>query len=783
MSTINIKTGGGVIRAGSGAISNRNPSWKKGDPVTLKELTERPNYYLEKISKAFNVKYDKVMNQKDPFGLTNSSRDSWRNPNNYDHDNFDATKQPEGSAKLAFIMKKGQGSMSAIVDPETADHYNKYQTHSFQLSYVTDEDPSVERISRPINYCYTAFELQKIIDEDLVSGSSGWHVSKVGALDQPRYGPFLIQAKSKGYRGNLIIREEYQTDPKFISGELIATPGDDDSYETYILKYNKTGVYELSISVEGEDFKRNVGVHIHSNCMVYDMSIGRVCTPLNIPLVTHFIPEEGSEEYEASGLFWEPSDVIVMPQDIYKQHAKKTFDVIFDDVVDVENATKPLNILDVRDGFDVEVVQEKTLCDALDFPQILWANEDNYKKEFAFHYGAPYTFWGHKYDKFSILRWNNVPEFQSFRVPLMNNRCLSTVQQVHIINCENFKYWHAHPVAMPELRFLNLSGSNVSFLNDYHTTSKLNKNLHLSVSGYSHRYMYKDVPDYARCDYWNNHLFDVSRDHIFPSKTYPAFINNYRLQHLDVSANDLNQTGIHQALYTCMMSNTVGGFFNGISQKTRNGPDNALLYTGVYEVPTLSAWCLQNESKIGTMDDGLKEHLAQQDQTVTITGRMNPYRYGETPTFEQNSQYPYTTLKDLNGEIYFLKQRLEYRGWTVLLDTTSDPWPHEPNYEFEFVEFLGSLRNNESLVLQKALDFDKYYEERQKKSFEEQGDSAATYSTDILKPQSREESEQMYKEYVLRNNIISGYLEAKGIEYNQYVDDGSSDEIQEEIEY
>jgi hypothetical protein len=356
----------------------------------------------------------------------------------------------------------------------------------------------------------------------------------------------------------------------------------------------------------------------------------------------------------------------------------------------------------------------------------------------------------------------------------MNIRSIQTVRQIHIINCENFKYWHAHPHSLPELRFLNFSGSNISFLNEYHTTSKLNKNLHLQSSGYAHRYMYKDVPEYARCDYWKNDLFDYSVDHIFPRGTIPAFINNFKLQHLDVSANDLNQTGIHQALYTCMMSNKIGGFFNGISQKPRNGPDNAVIYTGTHQVPTFSAWCLENESKLGVFPEDLKSHLQQQPQTTTITGRLNPYRYGATPTFEQNSQYKYTTLKDLNKEILFMKERLEYRGWSVLLDTTDEPWHEEPNYEFEFYYFIGSLMSNKSLALEKAIKFKDDYIEKSKKSFAEGGDTVAKYSMDSLKPQNRAEAEELNSEYQLRNRIIEKYLEEKGIEYNQYVNESDS---------
>lgn len=79
--TKNFQFGGGTFRPGQGVFDNQIKPWKStSDKLTLKDLIDRPNYYLDKTAKYFNLNYNKLNDLKDPIFLDYGTEKGFKKP-------------------------------------------------------------------------------------------------------------------------------------------------------------------------------------------------------------------------------------------------------------------------------------------------------------------------------------------------------------------------------------------------------------------------------------------------------------------------------------------------------------------------------------------------------------------------------------------------------------------------------------------------------------------------------------------------------------------------------
>ena len=255
----------------------------------------------------------------------------------------------------------------------------------------------------------------------------------------------------------------------------------------------------------------------------------------------------------------------------------------------------------------------------------------------------------------------------------MHLKSMEKCKSVILTDCPNLDYIYFHPRSLPLVSNFIVSGCGTDWLNDYHPTSPLNKH---HDTKFPFRHMFRTPPAHARCPYYNGLEVDLSRDELYPHQTLPYFITNSSLKTLNLGANKLNQTGIFVALKAALYCNKLNGYFNAKGQETRNGPENALIYSGVHDYVTT---------------DGI---------TINVTGRPDAYLLSNTQTFEENSAYENSPIYDLNNHILTIVKRLEIKGWTVDLDYTNEKY-----------NINGDYRPNTSYVRSKMAELESEFGE------------------------------------------------------------------------
>ena len=676
---VNIKIGQGRINPAGGIIQNQIKQWNAtGDNLTLKDLIDRPEYYLGKISKTFNIPYTRAEHLKDPFNIEHQVRKTINNPGSRE-----AARPKVSQLTLQFDRAK-KGNLKAAVAKDTRDYIQQYYNNFYRISYF--EENGNEKISRPVRYYYTSEEIQTIIDEDLISGKSGFLVSKLGDLDEPRFGPFMLQSKSKGFRNNLFIRPEFQTDPTFISGSIGGFLGSEDTYANLHLGYSKTGTFEIQVSAQSKDVRHDALVQVGASYRIYDLRIGALIDNSRNSIMGSFTKKEDDtpDGFICSGGYWEPPQQMVVPTKVFKDYVTLGMNVHFNDYIDYQNTEAPLKIIGANPVVKNQRILHNFLFKNADVPQVIFSDKNQYNVLNCFQYGAPYSFWGHKYDRFKAIVIKNQNALRSFRIHPANAESVSRDCQIlELTNNPNLSYMWFDPRAFGALSKFNVSGCNLDFLNDmawaytsgHSTTKPFGINQKRAWRG-----RYKTPPVHARCKYHNLNETDFEKDELFPAGALPYFITNFNLKNVNLNNNRFNQTGIYAALQACLFSKRKMGFFDGRNQKHDESDPlaKAVFYTGVHEYPIGKITgrfdvYQMNPFRQENLDYALDQYQSSSSREEASKKVKHLYFFGDKPVY------------DLNKAVLTSANALRARGWKVLLDYTDEKFKYpegsaQPNW-------------------------------------------------------------------------------------------------------
>ncbi len=572
----NIKIGKGSLKVGHSILQNQNKSWNNtGDGFTYKDLSDRPDYYLNKFSKKFNVGFTKYEAQKVSPLLIREPKDVF-NPNNEGH-------TPSYSYEELKIQKHLYGKLTGTIS--NPEYFDQYIDNSYKLAYY-DPHAAAERISRPVKYDYTCEEIQAIIEEDLVSGISGYDVSSAGTIQFPQYGPYLIQARSTGLHSGVYIKPGTQTDPEFISGSVEGYDGDVNDYSTHVLRHYKTGTGMFEITVDLEETRDDIYARAGVTLGIYDFSVGTyVNRGLPFDIITGFNNlHDGKQTLSKTAKIHDVPNCLVLPNKVFKLHLWQDIYVDFNQPLDPEDTDKVIYATGARPINRQAVRKIHSLFPDNTVARNLDVGPNQYTKDDYFAYGAPSGFCGHRYHKFKSVKIDQNPELKSFRIPIFNHGSINTtLKEIEVTDCSNLDYFYSHPKTFSKLEKLNFSGCNLDFANDYHIWHTGQSNVTYGKFGpgptglnINYRNLRKEVPDYARYDLYNGRVLDTKIDELVPPQCAPFFNAGLRLNHVNLAKNNLNQTGVYQIISTLVYLGGTNGYLNVKDQSNLRTPERAV---------------------------------------------------------------------------------------------------------------------------------------------------------------------------------------------------------------
>lgn len=714
----NIKAGGGRIAARGGVIANQLPTWNSvEDKLKVRDLIDRPTYYLKKIAKKFNISINDYDHLKDPLGIEHQNNKSFQNTQPNDDE------KPFVHHDVARYHALLKGDIWGSMTEESKQYHNQYWGNFYRISYL--EANGNEKVSRPVKYCYTSEEIQTIIDEDLVSGSSGYLVSKLGDISEPRWGPFQLQAKSKGNReSNIYIRPEYQSDPSFISGTLAGYDGSDDDYALYHLNYVKTGIESIATAVWGREERYDVTAEIGIQYKIYDLAVGDTVDPKRNYVIGQYTKRDDPEDqgYLLTGYYWEAPNQMVIPTKAYKNHVNMSMDVEFDRPLNINNTEQEVRVLNAKPVFKITRAKSRWIQPyGINKYSLIEQGVKDYNALYNFQYGAPFSFWGHKYDRFNIVCISDTDQLKSVRIHPGLKDSVEGVRRFKFMDCPNLEYMYFDPRCMPFLTEFSVSGCNLDFLNQMGPISDLSY-LKNGVKNQPWRRRYKNPPAHSRCPYYNLTELDRDKDELYPKGCFPQFITNNHLSNVNLYGNRFNNTGIYAALYACYSNGQHNGYFNGKGQRNE-GQDwisRAVFYTGVHKYPGLpkitgrydpyqmNTYRQSTLNKIFTFEQGPGED----ELIITSNGKYEEAFENFDGDKQHNALSEYLPIHgitnvpmyDINGATVQLAEYLtKVRGWIVELDYTDEPFyykdggSHSPNWAYFYAQnqrYVQVVENN-----------------------------------------------------------------------------------------
>lgn len=694
----NFKIGKGTFTPGKSVLNNNLGTWEgTGDPVTLKQLMDRPNYYASKLLEIEKEAYtqrqlDKGMAPQDIPKFT-----ARKNPGKKDLSKGSISTTIESDNSI--ITKNGVKDIDSFRSPDLTKNsfisnyvidfsntestkkyledqnnepsstyrndfspYNKYTDATYQLRW-TNPDTNEVKTSRPIKYWYTTEEIQYIVDEDLISGVSGYNVSSLGNINQHVWGPFSFQARSKGERNFFEVIDQ---DPSDIFLSKTHGFSSESSYGNFTLRFEPQNVPPISGQLLIRNRKRasNLDNGIFTEAEIdlfhYSPTLGdslksnNVSGYLPIPSLNLDNPAVPDIEiFDCPAVASDKSFEYI--KDVRATNLFRNFNFLFKDPPNPELTEVPLYITGIHSFIDQATIPSISPKVPIHFPINIDTDGTEYNAENYFAWGAPNKFIGHSVFAPYYVSIKNCDTITGFRVPVQNIQTTqSHLSRLNITNCPNLTYFSAPTVAFNQCTGINLSGCNIDTFNLYHFFNKKNLGFYL-------------VPDEQGNPQYNeegNPLFNFAGD---PLKRYPknleiprpkgmsipfhetdliestlnvdlpladsnvpaAFLSN-KLQYINLYGNNLNQTGclavINSALQSYLLQKGVEPILDIRNQKPRNGPQSAIF--------------------------------------TDFRGNL----YGDF--VPQNPEYPFTRpILDVNDQCISGIRQLERRGWTVKYDS------------------------------------------------------------------------------------------------------------------
>tara|TARA_B100000085_G_scaffold285019_1_gene319651 strand:+ start:658 stop:2484 length:1827 start_codon:yes stop_codon:yes gene_type:complete len=585
----NVKLGGGSLKVGHSVFANQLKKWNgTGTAITYTDLVDRPDYYLREVAEYFGLSYDKRTIKKDDW---------------YEVKDPKVVKNPaEGSPSLIYSDKLPRAAKFYVDYDKT--YLNQFTDATYKLSFNHPEEGLKQ--SRSLKYYFTCEEIQTVINEDLISGYSGYSVSNAGDIEFGSFGPYMLQSNWTGLNTNPIYVSE-NSNKELISGFITGYHGGLNSHSHYTLNFAKTGSGIYTHTYSGTNFEPDTEIRVETVFQDYDVDAGSymVDSATSIPLLVGVSGVDSSESIFHTTLTTSDSaGMITRPSAARVVQWTTGIDFVFSDEIDPNDSEKKIYITGALATPNPNVLRTLKITPYQAYELNLEVDGDGaygYTKENYWYLGAPSGYLGHRHFHYSGIKITNSNEIKGFRIPYQNNPTVNdTLSRVVITNCPNFEHFRGHPMELKAIAHLDLSGCSLSTQNDLHGA---HSSAFYSSTGEFPQNVYRTVPDYLRVPYYNGIEVDEAHDQAVPEGADPAPINSYLLKHINVAGNSLNQTGLYYWIRAANITFRKNGYLNISNQDPRVGPESPVfdgLRSNAHEegFPDINNYCISGINEL-----------------------------------------------------------------------------------------------------------------------------------------------------------------------------------------
>lgn len=513
--TSNILIGGGSLTPGDGTVTTNTNTWTStGDAVTLKMLQQSPNLYARAVAEKFGLQYDARFVERQDWTEYSRGARLIDNPNAelpsketvHENDPYDMLRTRIYQPRRDFFSPTTQayreshviftGGYASLNHPYTnqGKHLFPFTGAVYSIGYNHPEEG--EKVSRPIRYWYGCKEIQTIIDNDLISGVSGYSVSPVGDIIRDSFGPFTIQANQVGGNDNpLYIKHQSHTG--LISGSLSGFTGARDLPSQHVLRYTVTGTGIVKATYRGFNLLTPGIYHANINKYVYDLTDGRIKYPsvrildnkaaLRDPDTNRAPQLDGQFSYGTTANTFQ----LLHSYQLFGQYCQLQY--LFDNNPAHFDHLTEFHITGAKEVFPLTSFPKWHTIDHISpdpcpkaiytywtgddavvgisnpsplrqhFPDLDGYNEENY-----FWCGAPNAYIHPRRHTVNSVRIYNNPLLSGFRIPAYAYRKSKfDLQAIRIAKCPNFEKLFLAP-DLDRLSEITISGTRLEHPNQYH---------------------------------------------------------------------------------------------------------------------------------------------------------------------------------------------------------------------------------------------------------------------------------------------------------------------------
>ena len=649
-----------------------------GDPVTYVMLQDDPDFFLEKVTDHFGIIYDERISKRGVNWINRDTDGSYsKNPNDQNFgvdDVLNKSPLPNLYTNDSDILARQNMRITGGMSATGLNEYMYPYTGGYYRLSINHPDPEIgTRQSRKIKYFYGVQELQNIIEEDLITGISGYNVSPVGDINKTSYGPYMLQARTTGFNPRNGLYISYISDPEAISGSIQTYAGSDDPSLPLprhdVLRFHCTGSGSYNYSYRADNLLENAIYSVEAHLSTYDFSVGR------------FLNAEESfcNLVHDSGIFEED---LVPGLDVGKIYGERVFNVnqdmiqsingakLYASFLDVEYITdKPIDPNDPQKVFHITGAREfnnNQLIDSYGNPMppnsffnLVNVVGNNYTEEDYFWCGAPSGYIHPRLIDVHGVRISGCDTLSGFIVPEYTDiKTIGELSLIHITDCKNFKDFLLHD-GVRNIAKVKITGTMMDTQNRFHQLANPSGNYyHYPTSEYPEipqfflsGYVAQDVedgystelypfprsihfkkPDYLMSDYPSD--IELDRDFHCPCGHKPAPFESRVINFIDIRHNNLNQTGVYSWLIAAMQTNVISGVFRCEGQNVFKSHQNAVF-------------------------DGSREDPYEAEHKIL---------YGENYDSNNPPQY---LIKDVNNFFMDGVQYLLDRGWRVTYQSSN----------------------------------------------------------------------------------------------------------------
>ena len=598
-----VKLGAGYLKAGNSVFANTLRKWlNTGSYLTYKDLYDRPDYYLRRVSEHFGVTYNSSIIRKYDFVAQDAKQ--LKDPN---------------SIKQSFLGSpiKGKKIAPKVSYVQDEDRIKRYVEPYYTLAF--DHPDHGEIVSRKLKYYFTCEEIQTAIDTDLISGVSGFSVSSAGEIKSPCFGPYMLQSNRTGVNSNLIYVKE-NSDKDFISGSIEGYDGDLNLHSHYNLTFHKTGAYKTNIDFNVIDIDNNFdSVYGEFDYQDYDIEAGyyklsesqKTYRYVNSGILAgNSGYNVGVEEVELPGIIRNHKD--------HRVYGVTTdLQLLFSEDVDPADTEKHIFITGVKPVSQAILISNTKINPYRAFRMDLVADGDSgpngYTEENFWYLNAPTGYVGHRYFHYSGIKITNCSKIEGFRIPPQSFfQAEDDLSRIECTNNPNLKEIMGLNLAFKTCDYIDFSNCALETCNDLHRfhDDAFYQNNPNHNSSYPNN-VFRTIPDHLREPQYNGgEIDDVYYQQVQPIEDRSPFAS-FLLKHLNVEGNNLNQTGCYYMIRSCMIGLQPNGYLNISNQVSRLGAEDASfegLRSDQYKVADPSAEIIDINNHCISGIDALREY-------------------------------------------------------------------------------------------------------------------------------------------------------------------------------